>query len=171
MQLSKKATLKCNLNRWNTRRSQLFRQYSRVQNITKKDRNTKFFHAYVSSRMRKKVIRKIKVNGRMVKGRYNVAKKTDLIFLTTSLNPIYPISPFHGTLSSVYLPNKLSSWRHYHQIRRSLVLLEIVIYQRHYDGFNLKFILKMWDIVGPDILSFAKAFFQNGSFPTSINTT
>ena len=40
-----------------------------------------------------------------------------------------------------------------------------------YDGFNLRFILRMKDIVGPDILSFVKVFFHNGSFPTTINAT
>lgn len=40
-----------------------------------------------------------------------------------------------------------------------------------YDGYNLKFILRMWNIVGNNILNFVTSFFQGGSTPTSINTT
>lgn len=74
-QLSRKVALDRNLNRSRTRISQLFIQYSRVQNIIEKDGNTKFFHERASNRMRKKVINKIKVNGRMVKRRSNVLMK------------------------------------------------------------------------------------------------
>lgn len=40
-----------------------------------------------------------------------------------------------------------------------------------YDSFNIKFLLNMWDIVGNDILTFVKAFFQTSQFPPNINTT
>lgn len=40
-----------------------------------------------------------------------------------------------------------------------------------YDGYNLRFILKMWVTIDDEVLSFVRSFFQNGTFPTSINTT
>lgn len=40
-----------------------------------------------------------------------------------------------------------------------------------YDDFNIKFIVKMWNMVGPCIMTFVRTFFQCGSFPTTVNTT
>lgn len=40
-----------------------------------------------------------------------------------------------------------------------------------YDGFNLKFLLQMWNIIGEEILAYVKAFFVTRQFQSSINTT
>lgn len=40
-----------------------------------------------------------------------------------------------------------------------------------YDGFNIKFIKRMWDIIGTIIVEFKKEIFKTSRFPKSINTT
>lgn len=34
-----------------------------------------------------------------------------------------------------------------------------------YDGFNLKFLLKMWDVMGNNVVKFVKEFFVTRKFP------
>lgn len=38
------------------------------------------------------------------------------------------------------------------------------------DGFNLRFVKKMWSSVGNNIIHFVKQFFYSSEFPLSINT-
>lgn len=40
-----------------------------------------------------------------------------------------------------------------------------------YDGFNIKFIKYMWDIIGKDVISFVHNFFSTGFLPPRVNTT
>lgn len=40
-----------------------------------------------------------------------------------------------------------------------------------YDGFNIRFIKEIQDIIGTDVIDFVRSFFLIGEFPSSINTT
>lgn len=40
-----------------------------------------------------------------------------------------------------------------------------------YDGFNLGFIKKMWDIVGEEFIMMILNFFAGGTLPKAVNTT
>lgn len=50
--------LKAQLQKWQARKGQIARQYSRVRNLTQKDCNSKFFYTLDSFRMRKKVFKR-----------------------------------------------------------------------------------------------------------------
>lgn len=123
--------------------------------------------------MRKKVISRIKIGDNVIKGQRNVTQTIREHFIEHCKQENRP----HITLPLIAF-KKLSS-------QHALLLDEIPNDNEilgatkscdptkapRYDGYNLRLLLKMWDIIGGGVLGFVKSFFQNDTFPTSINTT
>lgn len=153
--MSRKSALESSLHLWRTRKAQLYRQYSRVKNIAEKDGNTKYFHSITTHRMRKKFISKLKVNGEWFEGGDVVKSNIRSYFEHHFKQPAVP---------EITLPcnsfGKLS-WEVYCDPTKT----------PRYDGYNLRFNLDMWDVIGNEVISFVKSFFETGCFPKSINTT
>lgn len=40
-----------------------------------------------------------------------------------------------------------------------------------YAGFNMRFVMEFWGVIGDDVMTFVMKFFQSVGFPASINTT
>lgn len=61
-EMAKLLTLKAQCQTWRTRKCQLFKQYSRVRNLTLKDENTKYFHSIASLNRRCNKLTNIEMN-------------------------------------------------------------------------------------------------------------
>lgn len=131
----------------------VFRQYSRCKNITKKDCNSKNFHAIANHRRRKKVIASIKIGGEVVKGKNNIMgkfrnhflkhfKQETLSFISLSKGSFREISTSKSCESDPLPSDK-----------------------------KIINAIKIWDVLENDVLMIVKSFSLTGKFSTSINTT
>lgn len=132
-----------------------------------------YFHALASYRIGKKVLTKFKVNGSSVNGIDNISRAIRMHFRDHFKQKELPFITLPWNSFCRIPPDKAAELK---AIPCEAEILEAIkscdpSKASDYDGFNLKFLLKMWDVIADDVLSFVRNFFQNGSCSSSINTT
>lgn len=172
-ELSRLKALKVECNKWTTRKAQLMRQYSRVKNLSERDNNTKYFHAVATIHKKKNLIERIKINGRCLRGVAEIRKGVKEHFEHMYQQPPIPeielpfgvFTKFNEETSAI-----LDKQPDHDEIFRAMMSCD-PSKAPGYDGFNMRFIREMWDVVGEDISQLILNFFASGEFPPSINTT
>lgn len=136
---------------------------SRCKNLTKKDNNSKYFHAMTSKNMKQKLIKRLKIGGTWVEQKDEISKAIVEYFKDSfTQKPLPEIELEFGVFKQLSL-----------EIVTQLEMLpteeeiKLVVWSCDpqkalgYDGFNLKFIREMWDTLGGEVTDFMKQFFMN----------
>lgn len=151
--------LKANLKHWNIRKGQIAWQYARVRNVKEKNFNTKFFHGMATCRMKKKTMIKLKIGSRVIRGR------------AISLAIKDHFKDHFSQLNCPEITLSLGSFKMLNHDATTLLesipnALEIVDALKScdpgkspgYDGFNVRFLINSWEVVGDEIISFVETF-------------
>lgn len=112
--------------------------------------------------MRRRRLLKLKVGSEIISGKSNCKKSIRQPNITL---PICSFKQSHPSLIPTLesIPSDEEIWEAIKSCDPDKAL--------GYDGFNLRFLIKMWDIVGFEILAFVKSLFIQGQLLTQINTT
>jgi len=158
---------------WLERKERLWRQLSRCKNLKEGDKNTKYFHAKASLRRNTNSISCLLVNGRTITNLADI-KKSLVSFYKALYSSKGPISV---DLSSLNLKVLFDVHRQSLEASVSIEEIKAAVWGCNpskapgYDGFNIKFVISMWDVIGNDVISFVQDFFSIGSLPPRVNTT
>lgn len=142
------------LQKWRNRKAQVLRQYSRLKNITEMDCNSKYFHAVANSRRKKKRLLKINIGSEIIKGQLNLKKGIRQHFLEHfKQEPLPEITLPRGSFKHIH-PSLIPSLDSIPTDEGIMEAIKSCDPRKApgYNGFNLRFLIQMWDIVGSDIL-------------------
>lgn len=141
--------------------------------MTDKDCNTKYFRTIANMSKKHRLITRIKIGGNLIWGKREVKAKIREHFLDHfEQEQISFISLPMGSFKQISpdLAFELEAIPSGHKIMEAIRSCD-PYKALGYVWFNFKFILKMWDILGKEVINFVRDFFVTGYFPTSINVT
>lgn len=158
--------------RWNIRKAQQLRQYSRRKNLVEKDNNTKYFHAYGTTSKMQKKIHKIKIGNYILSRKDEIRGGLRAHFRDSFVQELIPkvtlsLGSFAmlGKLTSQYLDTILDD------LEIKAAVWDCNSHKTPgYDGFDFKFIKRNWDIIGNELIRSVLNFFTSGHFDHVINT-
>ena len=161
------------LSPWLIRRERLWRQRARSYGFSKKDQNTKFFHATTLLRKKKQGISKIKINGNSVEGILNIKQTVREFFVNRFTQEAIPDFDFdmdsHKKISEEQARN-LELIPSREEIKKAVWACGIDK-APGFDGFNFRFIREMWEEMKEEIFETITNFFRVGGSLRHLNVT
>lgn len=169
LELSREKALKSKLHSWTIRKSQLLKQYSKCKNITNKDDNTKYFYALANFRMKKNHINKLKIGGMEICGRTALNTHIRHHFSHHFQQiPLPHVTLLLGSLKRIPLTQS-SELKLIPFVEGILCVIKSCNLGKapDYDGYNLKFLLSMWDTIRGWYHCLCSVFLWNWDFHSS----
>nr|XP_025665300.1 uncharacterized protein LOC112763991 [Arachis hypogaea] len=158
---------------WYGRREDYWKQLSRLRFASQMDKNTKFYHSVAKTRRRSKVIEEIHINGNCYRGVGRVKnevrqfykelyKEEQILNILFNKSLVKSISAAEAS-SMELIPSK--------EEIKSAVWHCPPSRAAEPDGFNFKFIRRLWEVIGDEFCSSVRKFFVDCSLPKEANLT
>ncbi|XP_016185845.1 uncharacterized protein LOC107627528 [Arachis ipaensis] len=165
--------LVCFCEKWYARKEMHWKQMSRSQHAADMDKNTRYFHTIASARRRSNRIEALMINGRLVRNQARIKGAIRGFYKELYRQEYAPRIGFKDGLVK-----QISG--------EEAVALEVMPSEEEIkeavwdcesskapgsDGYNMNFIKKCWDDIGPDFIAAVLGFFRSAQLPTEANVT
>ena len=158
---------------WMIKNERYWKQLSRCRVVKDGDRNTKYFHLTATMRRQRNRIDKLKIDGVEISD-MSIIKKSIAEYFQTLYSRQQSTS-----FDLTQLGFKKISIEEQKQLEKPVTRKEIQdaldscdpSKAPGYDGFNLKFIKKLWPVIEDDFCAYISRFFETGRLHESFNTT
>nr|XP_029145792.1 uncharacterized protein LOC114924687 [Arachis hypogaea] len=167
--LARAMTIRNVIEVWYKRREDYWKQLSRSRFASQMDKNTKFFHSVAKTRRRSKVMKEIHINGNCYRGVGRVKNEVQRFYKEEQkLNILFDKSLVKSISATEARGMELIPSK---EEIRSAVWGCVPSRAVGPDGFNFKFIRRLWEVIGDDFCSLVRKSFVDRSLPKEANLT